>query len=312
MSVGDFDRKTVIINSQFRESGSTNDFKWRFQERVENVRYAELRYFVLENGVYNVDSSNDTFYLSEQTNGSGGYTFFNTIVLPHGYYDDQTFPSTIGLCMTSASLVSGCQNLYFVQISTTGEMYLSSNQSGKDFAIGFNNGIGGAYPGTADIMGFTYSTNPTAYESINSGLYLTIVGQKPTYIANFDYLLIQSQKLGNDISFYAASRNAIISGSDAPLQPSATSCFAFVPNTTSNTGVASLIFNNQRPPQISTLKFPYSLDYIDITIVDKLGNLIDTRGNNVSLVLELYCDKRSQNISTYDDLPNQMTKCRCR
>jgi hypothetical protein len=50
MSLGTLDRKTVLINSQFRESGTASDFKWRFQERIENIRHAEVRYFVFENG----------------------------------------------------------------------------------------------------------------------------------------------------------------------------------------------------------------------------------------------------------------------
>jgi hypothetical protein len=315
MSVGDFDRKTIVINSQFRESGDTNSFTWRFQERVENIRHAELRYFILENGVYNVDSTNDTFYLSEQPAPGGSYVKnLMPVVIPHGYYDDQTFAATIGLCMTASSYGGGGNQLYLVQIDTTGKLVISTSLGSKDFAIGFVSTASPitavSYPLTASLMGFTFNTNPYAYESVSSGLYLTITSTEATYLANFDYLLVQSQKLGNDISFYAAGSQVVVSGSDAPLRPSATACYAFIPNITATNNVSSLIFNNQRPPQISTLKYPYSLDYVDISLVDKLGALVDTRGNNVSLVIELYTDKQSQSINSNFKNMN-VNNCNC-
>jgi hypothetical protein len=308
MSVGDFDRKTVLINSQFRESGTSSQFTWRFQERVENVRHAELRYFVLENGVYNVNSYNDTFWLYEGDNLSGGWTYQSKVVIPTGQYDDLTFAATVGLCMSATSYGgSGLGQLYFVQINTTGNMVISTSSSGQAFGIGFYaqlpSGPLEEYPLTAEIMGFDGTTittvNVPSITTFQSALYLTIVSPDPTYLANFDYLLIQSQKLGNDISFYGAPVGLTLSGGDDPLRGSATSCFAFIPNITPTNNISSLIFNNQRPPQISTLKYPYSLDYIDISVVDKYGANINTNGNNISLVIELYCDKQSQNVDSH-------------
>jgi hypothetical protein len=298
MSVGDFDRKTVVINSQFRESGASNAFTWRFQERVESIRHAEVRYFILENGVYNVTEDNNTFYLSEGS-VSGSWTRDNMeIVIPTGFYDDSTLTSTIGLCMTAASFGSGGANLYLVEQQSTGFLQFSCgiNAGSTDFAISFFNGITSQLL-TAQLLGFTETTIEYAYTSAGSGLFNTVISDLPTTLANFDYLLIQSQRLGNDISFYANGNAPAIGNQlvlpDARLRPSPTNCFAFIPNTSTSRN-SSLIFNNQRPPQISTLKYPFTLDYIDIAIVDKLGNAVDLRGNNITLVIELYTDKRSQ------------------
>lgn len=301
MSIGDFDRKTIIINSQFRESGDTNNFQWRFQERVENIRYAELRYFVLENGVYNVDAMNNTFYLSELNIGST--VNLQPVVIPTGYYDDSTFASTIGLCMSAASFAGGGTNLYFVEILSTGKLSISG--SIHDFAIAFTTTNGVPLPtseDTANLMGFTdFTTSPNAYIATSvASTYLTIIAPLPTILANFDYLLIQSQKLGNDLSFYSfkATGQNTAPAADQAVRGAPTACFAFVPNQTPATNSATLLFNNQRPPQISSLKYPYSLDYVDIALVDKFGIPFDTYGNNITLVIELYIDKKSQAVKT--------------
>lgn len=302
MSIGDFDRKTIVINSQFRESGDTNNFQWKFQERVENVRYAELRYFVLENGVYNVDPTNNTFYLSETSSGGAVFTL-QPVVIPTGYYDDSTFASTIGLCMSASSVAGGGSNLYFCQISSTGKLSISGSSTA--FSISFTTTNGTPLPTSKDtalLMGFTdYSTVDAYIASKNSGTYLTIVAPMTTILANFDYLLIQSQKLGNDLSFYSyrsGGQNAPTFVADEALRGAPTSCFAFVPNQTPATNSATLLFNNQRPPQISSLKYPYSLDYVDIALVDKFGAPFETYGNNITLVIELYVDKKSQAVKT--------------
>ena len=304
MSVGDFDRKTVLINSQFRESGTTNQFTWRFQERVEGIRHAELRYFVLENGVYNVISDNNVFWLYE-ISVSGTWEHVSKVVIPIGIYDDLTFASSVGLCMTATSYAVGTNNLYYAQINSNGILTISVGEGGKDFGIGFSVTDPDmsvlSYPLTASLMGFPMNTSPDVpvLSTIDSPYYLTVQGTTPTYLANNDYLLVQSQKLGNDISFYGAPSGVIFGGGDTILRGSATSCFAFIPNITPTNDVSSLIFNNQRPPQISTLKYPYSLDYIDIAIVDKFGRPVPTNGNNVSLVIELYCDKQSEKVSSH-------------
>jgi hypothetical protein len=299
---GDFDRKTILINSQFRESGTSSQFSWRFKERIEGIRHAELRYFVLENGVYNVDTTNNRFYLSE--NGalsSGGWTYQYTnlsITIPEGYYDDTTLAETIGSVMTNVSSVSGSKYIYSVQFQSTGILSITNASSNLDFAIGFTDGTTPVPPTlprkTASLLGFNNFTDQNAYNSLASGLFRTIVGSVPARLASFDYVLIQSQKLGNDIGFYSAGGGT--PATSAILQPNAAGCFAFVPNYTPSQDNSTIIYENTRAPQISTLKFPYSLDYVDIAIVDKYGQTINLRNNNVHLVIELYTNKTSQTL----------------
>jgi hypothetical protein len=298
MSVGKLDKKTILINSQFRDSGTPSSFIWRFQERIENVRLANLRHFVFENGVYNVDNTNNVLYLSEGTIVSGTPSYdapFMAINIPNGYYDDETLASTIGLALTSISAQIGDGNLYFVQFTSTGVLQISGQNDQIAFAIGFTDGST-SYPDTAALLGFTNATTPNAYESAFSGLYLTVQGDEPSQLASFDYLLIQSQKLGNDISFFSSS--ALNPPPSATILPSAASCFAFVPNTTPNSNNSTIVYENVVPPYLETIKYPFSLDYIDIAIVDKYGRQVTPRDNNITLVIELYIDKASQSVPT--------------
>lgn len=299
-TVGKLDKKVILINSQFRESGTSSAFTWRFQERIDNVRLANLRHFIFENGVYNVDASNNTFFLSEGNSvvisGTPVYSTGNmTVQIPDGYYDDETLASTIGLVMTSISNQQGEGNIYLVQFTSTGVLQISGQSDSIPFAVGFTNGSL-VWSGTAKLLGFNNWTTPEAYPSYSSGLYNTIQGDVPASLASFDYLLVQSQKLGNDLSFYSSSL-----ASPPPstvLSPSSAGCFAFVPNTTPNTNNSTIVYENVVPPYLETIKYPFSLDYVDIAVVDKYGRQVIPRDNNISLVIELYIDKTSQNVPT--------------
>lgn len=304
MSVlGQLDRKTIVINSQFRSTGTPSAFTWKFNERVEGIRYADLRMFSLENGVYNVDNTNNTFYLSENYTLPSATWTYNVlpVVIPAGYYDDVTFAEVIGLSMSQAS-TGGAQNLYLCQILNSGILTISSAStspsSNGTFAVGFTDGTT-TQSGTASLMGFNTLTI-NAYSSVTSGLYQTIKGNIPTALVIYDYLLINSQKLGNDTSLFSGKyTNPALIGTDTPLSPSPSSCWAVVPNTTRTSNNNALVYENLRPPQISTLKFPFSLDYVDIAVVDKFGQVVDLSNQSLTIVVDLYLDKRGQHVNTH-------------
>jgi len=299
-SLGALDRKTIVINSQFREMGTPSSFQWKFSERIEGIRYADLRMFTVENGLYNVDDTNNRFFIAENWTLEDGWTDNGGVLIPAGYYDDITFANTLGLALSQNSL-SG--NLYLVQILNSGILQISSAVasagSNGTFAIGFTDGAT-TYSGTAQLLGFTNITTPLAYSTINSGLFQTIKGDDPTALVIYDYLLVNSQKLGNDVSFYSGKyASPTLIGTDTPIKSNPSSCWAVVPNNQPSRDNNVLIWENVRPPQISTLKYPFSLDYVDINILDKFGNNVDLSGQSVSLVIELYTDKKGQNIGTY-------------
>ena len=298
-SLGQLDRKTIVINSTFRDMGTPSSFSWKFSERVDGVRYADLRMFTVENGLYNVDSANNVFYLSENFVLVGGWTYAGGVTIPAGYYDDVTFASVVGLALSNSSLAG---NLYLCQILNSGILQISSAPSSPTsngtFAIGFTDGVT-TYPLCAQLLGFSNLTL-NFYSTTTSGLFQTVQGDIPTALVIYDYLLINSQKLGNDVSFYSGKyTNLTEIGTDKRLPPSSSSCWAVVPNNQPSRDNNVLIWENVRPPQISTLKYPFSLDYVDINILDKFGQNIDLSGQSVSLVIELYTDKKGQDVKTH-------------
>lgn len=321
MSEGQFDRKQVLINSQFREASSTSaaDFTWRFQERIDGVRHAELRYFIFENGAYNITASNNTFQLTEYPNpdGTGTPAFTSqNVVIPVGAYDDTSLVSAIGLAMIFTTAQNSGSNLYLVTFDGQGSISMTCSAT-RSFSITFPNTSLG--DNTALTLGF--APNST-YDSWTSGIGYTVVAPNPQQLTNYDYLLIRSQKLGNDISFFAATgvvdQSAVIPpytpNSVSPPYKSPTSCFAIVPNTYTSTGGStySIVYELQRPPQISNLKHPYSLDYIDIQVVDKYGQVINPYTNNITLGIELFLDKKSEPRSTAERVGGSGGGCSCR
>lgn len=322
MSEGQFDRKQVIINSQFRDAGSTSttDFTWRFKERIEGIRHAELRYFVFENGAYNITSSNNQFYLTEFTDALGSNATFTSasVVLPVGAYDDTSLTQAIGLAMTYTSIANSGSNptmLYFVTFDGQGRISITCS-SGRSFSVWFDS-ASAVQTACASTLGFTTASsigsNSLIQQSWTSGQAFTVFGANPQQLVNYDYLLIKSQKLGNDVAFMSAT-GVVSQSSIIPEQPranpngtmpypppykSSAGCFAIVPNTVANSGnTYSIIYELQRPPQISNLKHPYHLDYVDIQVCDKYGQVINGYTNNITLGIELFLDKKSEPRST--------------
>jgi hypothetical protein len=166
MSVlGQLDRKTIVINSQYRQTGTPSSFTWKFSERVEGVRHAELRLFILENGVYNIQQEvNGTFFLSEGLASAVYVHRFLPVVIPSGYYDDKTISSTLALVMSAISLTQGAGYIYNCNIDTQGFLTITASPSvtGQtcNFAVGFTNGTGTTFRETAETLGFANYTDP--------------------------------------------------------------------------------------------------------------------------------------------------------
>lgn len=323
MSEGQFDRKQIIINSQFRDAGSksSTDFTWRFEERVEGIRHAELRYFVFENGAYNINSSNNTFLLTEYTDQTGTTpTFTDQLVsIPVGSYDDTSLASAIGLSMTATSITHtvppAIPMLYLVGFDNTGVLSITCS-FGRAFQMKFTSPT---YDLTAQVLGFTVGSTKS---SVGSPQAFTVLGDTPQQLTNYDYLFIKSQKLGNDISFFSATgvtdQSAVIPApvrnvTQTPVKSPA-SCFAVVPNTVANSGnTYSIVYEQWRPPQIANLKRPYHLDYVDIQIVDKYGQVVNAFTNNITIGIELFLDKKSEPRSTTEHHDGDTrAKCSCR
>ncbi len=80
-----YGRTTLLINSALRANKASTkktDFIYSFPQKVQNVVHANLLSAVIENGVYNVDSTNQSFSITFSTSPAVNIT------IPTGYYDD--------------------------------------------------------------------------------------------------------------------------------------------------------------------------------------------------------------------------------
>jgi hypothetical protein len=259
---------TLVLNSKDRDVATdpTNDFSITLARPVFNVVKAEFRYFFLENGIWNIDDQGNQFELDITQISTGG-TQSTTIVIPPGYY------SQVALCnaiqIQCDELVSGA--ITVVEITSSGTLYFQSGLLYR-FRVAFDPNSP-EQTTTAGILGF----NTGGFNSVPISGGQSLVGQNEVSIATYPYIFLQSSKLQNQL-----------------LTSTSLSAFALVPMTSSlqgigNTDVAlgTTYDGGSYPLDASYFTQPITLDRIDIRLVDDRGVLLDTRGNDVAIVVRL-------------------------
>jgi hypothetical protein len=264
-----YGRTTLLINSALRANKSstkTTDFIYSFPQKVENVVHTNLLSAVIENGVYNVDSTNQNFSVSFNAG-----TPVN-LIIPIGYYDDSTFIQLLSTLLNGASPLlgsGGAPTTFFVEIDNFGILSII-NDASSAWSITFANA------GTAKLLGFPtlgpYTPLSTA-ENINGPF--NIVGLNKIKLSNYDMLLIGSDRLGNEI----ASRDNF-------------SAYWSILNGNQLTNSTTITYINYRSPTLEVAwDSPRDIDWVDIRVTDLFGKIIDIGTNNVQLVIELYTDE---------------------
>jgi hypothetical protein len=258
---------TLVLNSKDRDVSTdpTNDFSITLARPVFNVVKAEFRYFFLENGIWNIDSQGNEFGL-DLTETSTGFLTQGIIVIPPGYY------SQIALCNIIQTqcddLVNGA--ITAVEINPSGHLvFISQNFT---FTVGFLLG-NPTQEQTAKLLGFQNGS----WSSLPTGSGNVVMGQYEVSIASYPYIFLQSSKLQNQL-----------------LTSTSLSAFAIVPMTSSLQGIGNTDVSlgttydaGSYPLDASYFTQPITLDRIDIRIVDDRGVLLDTRSNDVSIVVRL-------------------------
>jgi len=259
---------TLVLNSKDRDvaSDDTNNFNITLARPVFNVVKAEFRYFFLENGIWNIDSEGNEFEMAI-TQTSTGTVYSGVIVIPTGYY------SQVALCN---SILEQCDDLKngaitAVEINPSGNLVFLG-ASGFTFIVGFLFG-NPIQLQTATLLGFqpgSWASTPTSAGGV-------VQGQFEVSIATYPYIYLQSSKLQNQL-----------------LTSTSLSAFAIVPMTSSLQGIGhsdvalgTTYDAGAYPMDASYFNQPITLDRIDIRIVDDRGELLDTRGNDITIVLRI-------------------------
>ena len=194
----------------------------------------------------------------------------NPIVLTPGYYNVQTLSDAITVGLNSVCPLSISQ--FFTEVNNRGIMVITNTKNGY-WSISF------PQPGFQTMTGFTsYSTEdslPTiAPDSTPNPPYL-VRGFNQIYLANYDMVLIQSDRLGNEVR----SRQ----GFDA---------WWTILNGNNLTDSTTIAYDNTRTPTLDCVwKVPRDLEFIDIRLIDIYGSVINIgSNNNIQLVVECYTD----------------------
>lgn len=258
-------RTTVLINSAYRNNPnatSTTDFVYTFPSRIDNVVHVNLLSAVVENGVYNVDNTNNSFVALLNT---GGTVVPHTISIPSGYYDDSTWVSEISNALNAINTLTGpggAQSTFFVNVNNQGYVTISNDLSFM-WAMSFP-------AATAQLMGF----GSTIYAPIATanGPYV-IKGINKVKLTNFDMLLLASDRMGNEITTNQSFGS-----------------FWSILNGNQLTNSTTITYINYRPPTLDILTSARDLEWVDIRLTDISGKVVNIGTNNIQLVVEFYTD----------------------
>ena len=275
----------LLINSINRDSpqtSSTSNFWITPVMPVFDVVKIELRAAIIEDGIYNVTTDNNRFGLYTSLDG---FNMMTEIAIPPAYYDPSTLAKTILNTINKSVTTPSGEAINNVSINTnTDVLYIESTSLG--FILNF---VDTRFWGAATLLGFNAGNFYNSSTVLTSGQQPVGLGytgqiQKPAVgatnglqspskitLRSYDYVLLQSSKLGNRITsaagFGAFALIPLYAGDNAP----------FISNTTSFIDSTYFIQKTK-------------LDRIDIAIVDAQGLPVNLQGNNVSLLFDIVQD----------------------
>ena len=205
-------------------------------------------------------------------------TTIKPIVIPAKYYDLESLAGIIQDRVNQAiptvwDLPPPLTDTKFtVKLDSDGYFYLINNDTGNwnmQFPlVGTQQLLGFAPllvvpPATIPVIGPTQPNNP-----------FEVISNNPMKVANYDLLLVQSDRLGNQVT----SRQGF-------------DCWWVIPNANSQNNSTTITYENVRGPLFETAwKVPRDFEFIDIRIVDKFGKVVDIGTNDIQLVVECFTD----------------------
>jgi hypothetical protein len=217
--------------------------------------------------------------------GAGSWSFAglasaavrHSINLVPGYYDIQTLSTSLSNSFNNVNsltngLVPPTQSTFFVEADSMGYITFTNDLS-LNWAIEF------PLQGTQQLLGFStlvvvINGVPTVGPPNTAFPPFAVTSTTPLRLSNYDMLLIQSDRLGNDI----ASRQGF-------------SAWWAIPTGNTLANSTSITYDNVRGPVLDyRWKVPRDFEWLDIRLVDLSGKVVDIGTNNMQIVVECYTD----------------------
>jgi len=170
--------KKLVINSQNRQSGSSNNFTIAFNHTI-SAEMISLSDVIIPNTIYTISAAqqNNTIYFNDGSN--------HTAIIPDGYYSLTNLLTQIGSSMTTASgtytyTASYTASTYRITISSTGSFSLTfgtNTSSSAAYTLGFSN---------TNTSSASSQTGTNAVNLITPMIYITIkqIGGAVTILPN--------------------------------------------------------------------------------------------------------------------------------
>ena len=202
--------------------------------------------------------------------GLGIDKVINPVILTPGYYNVKTLSDAITIGLNNLCPIP--TSVFFTEVNSRGIMIIT-NTKVSNWSISF------PQIGFQTMTGFqTYATQdgfPTIVPDNNVNPPYIVRGFTEMYLANYDMLLIQSDRLGNEIR----SRQ----GFDA---------WWSILNGNTLSDSTTITYDNTRAPTLDCVwRVPRDLEYIDIRLIDIYGTVVNIgSNNNIQLVIECYTD----------------------
>lgn len=207
---------------------------------------------------------------------TGLQAFKNNVLIqiPTGYYTNTSLASTVAELLNN-QVISG-NGTFYTEVQADGTFVIANTTSGN-WGIRFMNGTL-EFTGTAALLGFSDVSKqyePNVLQGQDGPYTLKSDVEGGVDLVPFEYVLLQSDKFGNDL-----------------MTNSGLSAWWLVPNVANGVNANSIVYENTRNPTLEYLNNPRDIEQFDIRVLNSNGEVIELQDNkNVTLVIEFYTKK---------------------
>ena len=264
-------KQRVLVDSRNRQadSASTSDFRVTLQTPLHGVSSADLRQLIISDGIYNVDDHNGQFLLSAVYSPRTGLPVtLNTTAgyVPAGYYTLSQFASALEKAIAATFAAGGVSSIALPWI-TCGvnaerrlELYGVSND--LHFSLSFPSVL------AANVFGFPAVTAVPSSPVMDTdgNTYQWIQSPQVMGLETLEYLLLRSPQLGNTVQ----TARGVPAYDIIPIPDR----------------IKPLVYTRYEAAASSSFA-PRTISELQMALIKPNGKVIDLRGNDVALVLEL-------------------------
>jgi hypothetical protein len=264
--------RTVLIDSRDREanSKSTTDFLVKLATPIENVIRVDLRQLIISEGIYNIGDNNGLFLLDATYSNPNLPTPATTVAkagyIPVGYYTLSQFAVALEASIRAVLDANGWKHLEVPYITCAVNADRKLELYGIDeyltFSLSFPNRR------SALVFGFNTKAGGTAVitTDIDDNDYYWLESDIAMGLETIEYLVLRSPELGNRIT----TARGVPAYDIVPIPDR----------------IRPLVYTRYEASPSATIA-KRTLYELHMTLTKPTGAVLDLRGNDLAIVLEI-------------------------